>query len=129
MTGRDRVYGNRRLDITRRGRRTAEPDLYEALLRTLGRGRKAAITQKDLIDILNVEGREIRAAVQLYHETDGGSDVICSGDAGYWLADCLEDVEGATRRYRAQAHSLLRKAENIWERGKTLPRRQGRFDL
>lgn len=95
---------------------TVDLELYPrfmAFLRAHARGEAHAITAKTLCPALGLEAtpqarRHLRACAQ--HASASG-DLVCSGNAGYYVPASADEARGASARLRAEAFELLKRAD------------------
>jgi hypothetical protein len=59
--------------------------------------------------------RALRKAIESIRETD----LVCSSSTGggYWLADCMEDIEVVVREYVSRSRLMEQKARDLRRRG------------
>jgi len=76
-------------------------------------GRENAIVARDLVDKMNLGNEGARRLRALAHEANEQGYLVCSGDAGYFIARDPDEVEETIGRIESQATEMFNRARQL----------------
>lgn len=76
-------------------------------------GRMHARKERQIVADLRLGKHGDRLIRALVNAANSAGHLVCTGNAGYWIASSPDDIRETTGRLRSQARKMLRRADEI----------------